>query len=104
MLNILLGVGVGGLYMTLHPAKSSSASVGGGIVARALSASSNTYEIEVSKTLLISGATLLATLVLFLIVVPLNGWWMDRKIGWGLVALWTVTTVANVVTEVVSTN
>ncbi|KAL2366196.1 hypothetical protein RJZ56_000844 [Blastomyces dermatitidis] len=104
MLNILLGVGVGGLYMTLHPAKSSSVAVGSGVVAQALSTSSNTYEIEVSKTLLISGATLLATLVLFLIVVPLNGWWMDRKIGWGLVALWTVTTVANVVMEVVSTN
>ncbi|PGG99086.1 solute carrier family 24 (sodium/potassium/calcium exchanger), member 6 [Blastomyces parvus] len=104
MLNILLGVGVGGLYMTLHPAKSSAASVGGAVVAQALSASSNTYEIEVSKTLLVSGATLLATLVLFLIVVPLNGWWMDRKIGWGLVVLWTVTTVANVVTEVLSTN
>ncbi|KKZ64727.1 hypothetical protein EMCG_09361 [[Emmonsia] crescens] len=104
MLNILLGVGVGGLYMTLHPVKSSPAASAGSIMGQALSASSNTYEIEVSKTLLISGATLLATLVLFLIVVPLNGWWMDRKIGWGLVALWTVTTVANVVTEVISTN
>ncbi|OJD25932.1 hypothetical protein ACJ73_02698 [Blastomyces percursus] len=104
MLNILLGVGVGGLYMTLHPAKSSSSSVGGAVVAHALFASSNTYEIEVSKTLLISGATLLATLVLLLVVVPLNGWWMDRKIGWGLLTLWTVTTVANVVMEVVSTN
>ncbi|OJD09960.1 hypothetical protein AJ78_08835 [Emergomyces pasteurianus Ep9510] len=104
MLNILLGVGVGGLYMTLHPTNSSSASASaGGIIGHVSSASSNTYIIEVSKTLLISGATLLTTLVLFLIIVPLNGWWMDRKIGWGLVALWTVTTVANVVTEVVST-
>ncbi|OAX80904.1 hypothetical protein ACJ72_04752 [Emergomyces africanus] len=107
MLNILLGVGVGGLYMTLHPAKSSSSASAsaGSLIGQALSASSsNSYKIEVSKTLLISGATLLATLVLFLIIVPLNGWWMDRKIGWGLVTLWTVTTVANVVTEIVSSN
>ncbi|EEH44864.2 uncharacterized protein PADG_01153 [Paracoccidioides brasiliensis Pb18] len=103
MLNILLGVGVGGLYMTLHPTKSSPSSVSN-IVAHSLAATSNAYEIEVSTTLLISGATLLATLLLVLILVPLNGWWMDRKIGWSLVTLWTVTTIANVVMEVMSTN
>ncbi|PGH00848.1 hypothetical protein AJ79_08100 [Helicocarpus griseus UAMH5409] len=98
MLNILLGVGMGGLYMTLHPSKSSPSSIS----PTGVSATSGAYEISVSKTLLISGATLLVTLVLFLIVVPLNGWRMDRKIGWGLVALWTVSTVTNVVMELVS--
>ncbi|KAK2803570.1 hypothetical protein FQN51_003332 [Onygenales sp. PD_10] len=97
MLNILLGVGVGGLYMTLHPGKSSSSSIAGQVVS-----ASGTYRIEVSRTLLISGATLLFTLISLLIVVPMNGWRMDRKIGWGLIALWTVTTVVNVVMEVVS--
>ncbi|EDN09248.1 predicted protein [Histoplasma mississippiense (nom. inval.)] len=104
MLNILLGVGMGGLYMTLQPTKSFPASTTGSVIAQTLSAASNPYEIELTKTLLISAATLLVTLVLLLIIVPLNGWWMDRKIGWGLVALWTVTTVANVVLEVVSSN
>ncbi|EGC43939.1 sodium/calcium exchanger protein [Histoplasma capsulatum var. duboisii H88] len=104
MLNILLGVGMGGLYMTLQPMKSFPASTTGSVIAQKLSAASNPYEIELTKTLLISAATLLVTLVLLLIIVPLNGWWMDRKIGWGLVALWTVTTVANVVLEVVSSN
>ncbi|WEW60094.1 hypothetical protein PRK78_005579 [Emydomyces testavorans] len=114
MLNILIGIGVGGLYMTLHSTTkqqqqqhaSASASVPLGlkaVVARTLSAAAqDPYRIYVSKSLLISGATLLATLVGLLIVVPLNGWRMDRKIGVGLVTLWCVSTVCNVVVEVVS--
>jgi len=58
------------------------------------------YHIEVSRTLMISGATLLVTLVGLLIVVPLRRWKMDRFIGWGLVILWTVSTVTNVLVEV----
>ncbi|KKK12369.1 hypothetical protein P175DRAFT_0524778 [Aspergillus ochraceoroseus IBT 24754] len=90
MLNILLGIGLGGLYMTMH-AKSET------MISR--TASGTSYDIAVSKVLIISGATLLITLVGLLIVVPLNKWRMDRKIGWGLVILWCVSTLGNVITE-----
>ncbi|KAF2422590.1 hypothetical protein EJ08DRAFT_682586 [Tothia fuscella] len=94
MLNILLGVGLSGLYITIkgahqqhdkHPNKKMKY---------------KPYHIEVSRTLMISGATLLVTLVGLLVVVPLRRWKMDRFIGWGLIALWTVSTVGNVVVEV----
>ena len=89
MLNILLGVGLGGLFMTWNSPKAE------------LIKSSASYSITVSKVLVISCATLLTTLVALLIAVPLNKWKMDRKIGWGLVVLWSVSTVGNVITEIV---
>ena len=93
MLNILLGVGISGLYVTLqggqawqdrHPDRPPKY---------------KPYRIEIGKTLIISGVTLLITLVGLLILVPLNNWLMDRKIGWALVALWSTSTVLNVVLE-----
>lgn len=96
MLNILLGVGVGGLYMTLHGNSAASSTLD---AASSVSALRDPYRITVSKTLLISGAVLLATLTALLIVVPLNGWRMDRKIGWGLVTLWCLSTIGNVIVE-----
>ncbi|KAL1847082.1 hypothetical protein Plec18170_008858 [Paecilomyces lecythidis] len=89
MLNTLLGIGLGGLYMTLN-SKSS------------MSTATSEYHITISKTLVISGSTLLVTLVGLLIIVPLNRWRMDRKIGWGLVALWCVSTIGNVIAEIVT--
>lgn len=86
MLNILLGIGLGGLYMTLHNGEG-----GGG----------GTYHIPVSKTLAISGATLLFILVSLLVIVPLNAWKMDRKVGVGLVTVWVVSTLGNVIIEIV---
>ena len=95
MLNILLGIGISGLYMTIqsgekrhekHPGKPMKY---------------KPYEIEVGGTLLISGITLMVALVGLLIVVPLRGWWMDRKVGLALVILWVVSTIGNVVVEVV---
>lgn len=94
MLNILLGIGVSGLYITIrHGAKAHDKHPHRPIKYKP-------YEIEVSTTLLISGITLLVTLVGLLIVVPLNGWKMDRKIGWGLICLWSLSTVGNVIVEV----
>lgn len=61
------------------------------------------YKIEVSGTLLISAVTVLITLVTLLIVVPLNKWVMSRKIGWGLIAIWTVGTIVNLVVEMTGT-
>lgn len=94
MLNILLGIGISGLYMTIkdanhkhtkHPNKPMKY---------------KPYQIDVSGTLMISGIVLLVTLVGLLVVVPLNKWMMTRKIGFGLITLWTVGTVINLVIEV----
>lgn len=94
MLNILLGVGLSGSYILIrgaehrhdkHPEK--------GI-------RFHTYHIEVSKTLIVSGMTLLVTLIGLLIAVPLNKWVLDRKIGWSVIAIWTISTIFNVVIEV----
>ena len=87
MMNILLGIGLGGLYMTL----SASSAVTG-----------DWYHIKISKVLVISTITLLVILVGLLLVVPLNGWRMDRRIGWGLMVLWLVSTLGNVIAEVIS--
>ena len=94
LLNILLGIGLSGCYIILegasnrqhrHPDKP---------------VRFKPYHVEVSPTLVVSGVALLVTLVGLLVVVPLNGWKMDRKVGIGLMALWVVTTIGNVVVEV----
>ncbi|KAH1597424.1 hypothetical protein KXX34_009079 [Aspergillus fumigatus] len=90
MLNILLGIGLGGLYMTVKAKPETEA------------ARQGSYDIAISKVLVISGATLLTTLLLLLIVVPLNNWRMDRKIGWGLIILWACSTLGNVIAEVLN--
>lgn len=90
MMNILLGIGLGGMYMTVNAKPD------------AIAAATGLYEISISKVLVISAITLLIILVGVLIVVPLNGWRMDRKIGWGLVVLWCISTLGNVIAEAVS--
>lgn len=94
MMNILLGIGLGGLYMTLN------AKTGNDVTAATVAA--GWYRIKISKVLIISTITLLVILVGLLIVIPLNGWRMNRRIGWGLVVLWSVSTLGNVIAELVS--
>jgi sodium/potassium/calcium exchanger 6 len=94
MLNILLGVGISGLYMTIRGGESRYERHPDRPVIY------KPYHIEVGQTLVISGVTLLVTLLGLLIVVPMSGWWMSRRIGVGLVVLWGVSTVGNVVVEV----
>lgn len=94
MLNILLGIGMGGLYMTITEANGKHAKHPDKKIKY------KPYEIEVSGTLMISAITLLVTLVGLLIVVPMNKWMMTRRIGWGLIILWTITTIINLVVEV----
>lgn len=79
MLNILVGVGVSGLVV-MPP---------GG------------FEIGLSHTLVISGITLLLTLVFLLVSVPLNKWRLSRTLGMTTVLFWVVATTINVVLEVV---
>jgi solute carrier family 24 (sodium/potassium/calcium exchanger), member 6 len=94
MLNILLGIGIGGLYMTIkdghhkhaeHPDKPLKY---------------KPYQVEVNGTLIVSGITLLVTLVGLLIAVPLNKWIMSRRIGWGLIILWSISTIINLTLEI----
>ena len=95
MLNILLGIGISGLYMTIQSGEKRQKKHPGKPMKY------KPYEIEVGGTLLISGITLMVALVGLLIVVPLRGWWMDRKVGLALVILWVVSTIGNVVVEIV---
>ncbi|CAD6578244.1 MAG: hypothetical protein ASARMPREDX12_008688 [Alectoria sarmentosa] len=81
MLNILLGIGLSGLYLTIQGGERNHEKHPGRPIRY------KPYQIEVGGTLLISGVTLFITLAGLLVVVPLRGWWMDRKVGWGLVAL-----------------
>ncbi|KGO40846.1 Sodium/calcium exchanger membrane region [Penicillium expansum] len=96
MLNILLGIGLGGLYMTLNSGNQRHNEALQGV--RPVQVP---YDIAISKVLVISGATLLFILVGLLIIVPMNNWRMDRRIGWGLVAVWCVSTLGNVIAEVI---
>ena len=94
MLNILLGIGLSGLYMTIQGGERRHEKHPGRPIRY------KPYQIEVGGTLLISGITLLVTLAGLLVVVPLRGWWMDRRVGWGLVALWCASTIGNVAVEI----
>ncbi|KAJ5200211.1 Sodium/calcium exchanger membrane region [Penicillium cf. griseofulvum] len=96
MLNILLGIGLGGLYMTVNGGNQRNNKA-----IRDVTPVQVPYEIVISKVLVISGATLLVILAGLLIVVPLNNWRMDRRIGWGLIAVWCISTLGNVIAEVV---
>lgn len=97
MLNILLGIGMGGLYMTLHSnAETTTTSTIEGLSRH------TPYKITISRNLMISGVSLLVTLVGLLIIVPLNHWKMDRKIGCGLIVLWSLCTLGNVIVEIVT--
>lgn len=93
MLNILLGIGLSGLYMTIrdghhkhdkHPDQPIHY---------------KPYQIDISPTLVISGVTLVITLLGLLVVIPLNKWTMDRKVGWTLIGLWSASTVGNIIVE-----
>jgi sodium/potassium/calcium exchanger 6 len=98
MLNILLGIGMGGLYMTLksNVETTTTSTIDG------LSHSHAPYKITISRNLMISGVTLLVALVGLLIIVPLNHWKMDRKIGCGLIVLWSLSTLGNVIVEIMT--
>jgi solute carrier family 24 (sodium/potassium/calcium exchanger), member 6 len=93
MLNILLGVGLSGLYLTIQGGKARQQRHPQKPIRY------KPYQIEVGRTLIISGITLLVTLVGLLIAVPMNNWVMDRKIGWALVAIWSLSTIVNIVIE-----
>ncbi|GAA6009391.1 hypothetical protein JCM11491_004304 [Sporobolomyces phaffii] len=82
MLNILLGVGLSGTYL----------------IAR--SPTHEPIHVEMGRTLLVSGVGLFAILVGSLVVVPLNGYRMTKRIGAILIAAYTVVLSINVAAEI----
>ncbi|KAK4238660.1 Sodium/calcium exchanger protein-domain-containing protein [Achaetomium macrosporum] len=93
MLNILLGVGIGGAWMGINSAKRKHQKHPDAPLHY------KPYRIQVGGTLMISAVTVLLTLLVLLIAVPSNKWVMSRKIGWGLICIWTVGTTVNLVVE-----
>lgn len=93
MLNILLGIGVGGVLMMVQDANHHHSKHPGDHYAY------KPYRIQIGGTLMISSITLLIILVSLLISVPLNKWILSRRIGWALIAMWSASTIVNVVVE-----
>ncbi|KAI5481546.1 hypothetical protein MNV49_002772 [Pseudohyphozyma bogoriensis] len=81
MLNILLGVGLSGSYIIL---------TNGG----------QPLHVEMGKTLLVSGVGLLTVLVSTLTMVPLNGFWMSKRLGMCLILAYFVVLSINIAVEV----
>ncbi|KAI0450485.1 hypothetical protein F5B21DRAFT_427642 [Xylaria acuta] len=94
LLNILLGIGLGGAYQTINAANKYHATHPDEPYQYL------PYHIQVTGTLMVSTIALLVTLFALLIVVPMNKWMMTRRIGWGLIVLWTTSTVLNLVIEI----
>lgn len=80
MLNILLGVGITGMYITKQTGEN--------------------LPLQFSTTLVITGTGLLALLVATLIFVPLNGYFLPRTWGIALIFGYTCLMIANIVVEV----
>jgi len=93
MLNILLGIGIGGAWMIVQSANHKHAKHPERPVMH------KPYRVAVGGTLLVSAISLLITLVALLVLVPMNKWVLSRKIGYGLITLWSISTVINVVIE-----
>ncbi|KAF2842830.1 hypothetical protein M501DRAFT_1012222 [Patellaria atrata CBS 101060] len=95
MLNILLGIGLSGSYLTIKGARKKHEHHPSRPI------KFKPYHIDVSSTLMISGVTLLVTLVGLLVLVPMRKWKMDRVVAGAAIGLWILSTVGNVVVEVV---
>ncbi|KAH8100846.1 Sodium/calcium exchanger protein-domain-containing protein [Cristinia sonorae] len=83
MLNILLGVGISGTYIISQ-------------------ADGQPYNMHFSRTLVITGTGLLALLVITLVYVPWNGYFLNRGWGVALIVAYMGLMIANVVVEVIS--
>lgn len=93
MLNILLGIGVGGFWMMFQDAKRRH------LKHPKRPYKYKPYKISVGPTLMVSAFVLLLTLIILLIVVPWNKWVLTRRLGLALIALWAIGTAANVAVE-----
>lgn len=93
MLNILLGIGIGGLLVMVQKANHHHHKHPDQPIVY------EPFRAQVSGTLVISAITLMVTLVGLLVAVPANKWVLSRKIGWATITLWGVSTIINVIVE-----
>lgn len=84
MLNILLGVGISGVYI--------------------ISTTSKPYDLPLSRALLINGTGLLIVLIMTVVVVPLNGYHLTKAWGIFLIFCYTVLLTVSIVVEVKGDN
>ncbi|KAI0970253.1 Sodium/calcium exchanger protein-domain-containing protein [Xylaria arbuscula] len=94
LLNILLGIGLGGAYQTINAANKHH------IKHPDEPYQYRPYHIQVTGTLMVSTLALLMTLFALLVIVPMNKWMMTKRLGWGLIGLWTASTVTNLAIEI----
>ncbi|KAJ6784779.1 hypothetical protein PWT90_10131 [Aphanocladium album] len=94
LLNILLGIGIGGVLMMVQGANHDRRKHPDQPVKY------GPYPVKIGGTLLVSSVTLLVILSGLLVAVPLNKWVLSRKIGWTLIAVWSISTAVNVAMEV----
>ena len=85
LLNLLLGIGASGTWLLSRPG---------------IEGSDGQYHFEISPTLLTSGVGLLVLLVGTLVLVPLNGFYLGRRLGWLLIGSYAVIMTINVLVEV----
>ncbi|KLU87747.1 sodium/calcium exchanger protein [Magnaporthiopsis poae ATCC 64411] len=93
MLNILLGIGIGGGWMTIKAANERQSKHPNKPLKY------KPYHIEVGDTLVVSAFTVLLTLIFLLVAVPANKWIMSKKIGFSLIGIWSISTMINLVVE-----
>lgn len=79
MLNILLGVGISGSYIISHTSKP--------------------YNLPLSRTLFINGLGLLVILIVTVVAVPLNGFYLTRTWGIFLICCYVLLVTVTVVIE-----
>ncbi|EJP70343.1 sodium/calcium exchanger protein [Beauveria bassiana ARSEF 2860] len=94
LLNILLGIGIGGVLMMIQGANHERGKHPDQPVHY------GPYPVNIGGTLMVSSISLLAILGGLLIAVPMNKWVLSRKIGWTLIAVWSISTAINVAMEV----
>lgn len=80
MLNILLGIGITGTYITRQ--------------------TNEAYPLEFSTTLFMTGLGLLAILLATLVFVPCNGYFLPRTWGVALIVAYLCLMTANIVVEI----
>ena len=84
MLNILLGVGISGSYVIYQ--------------------SSKPYNLPLSRTLLVNGFGLLAILIVTVVAVPLNGFYLTRAWGIFLICCYVLLVTTTVAVEMKGDN
>ncbi|PHH70407.1 hypothetical protein CDD80_6042 [Ophiocordyceps camponoti-rufipedis] len=93
MLNILLGIGIGGVMMMIKQANKEHGQHPGEPMRY------GPYRMQLGATLFVSGVTLLLMLVALVVLVPMNKWILSRRIGWLVIMMWVVSTAVSVVVE-----